>query len=170
MRPGGCPKPRLRRLCRVVAAHDHDVFERRARAEFVRQQVESFGGRDQRSDVAVLEDVGDLLRPQQRVHRHEDPARCGDSEDGVDRLDALVEEHRYSIVAPEAKLDQAARDHRRVSPEIGVGTCRVPVGECGVVAVGLRTLLEQVVQACLHRSLVILERTPVHQATQASSL
>ena len=62
---------------------------------------------DQHADVAVGEDVADLMGAQQRVDRHEYAARDRGRERGYDRLDPLVEVDGHPIARRQAEGPQS---------------------------------------------------------------
>ena len=78
--------------------------------------AQAFRRRHEHANIAVGKDVGDLLRLEQRVHRHAHAACGRGAEYCDDRLDALVEQHRHPIVATQPYCRQARRESANLLP------------------------------------------------------
>ena len=96
-----------------AVVHKDDVLERMDSAIYSCELRQTFRRGHKHANTAVAEDVGDLLRPEQRVHRHEHAACGSRAEYRDDGLDALVEKHRHPIVASQSHCGQARRRIRK---------------------------------------------------------
>ena len=96
-----------------AAVDQHDVTQCRQLLGVVPELLPPLARRDQHADVAVVEDVGDLVRLEHRVHGHEDAARRGGPEDRHDGLDALVEQipTRSPLSRPMSRSPDASARH-----------------------------------------------------------
>jgi hypothetical protein len=72
------------------------------------QQRQPLAGGDQHADVAVAQDVGDLIRLEQGVEGYEDAAGGGAAKTGDDGFRPLLEVDGDPLSALQAEADQAA--------------------------------------------------------------
>ncbi len=70
------------------------------------EQRQPFRRGHQHPDIAVAQDVGDLLGFQQRIERHEDAARSRGAEAGDHRLETLFEVDGDALAALQPQSDQ----------------------------------------------------------------
>ena len=76
-----------------------------AGADHGRDGMNAFAARDENADVAIAQDVPDLLAFQQGVDRNEDGARHGGAERGGDGFDPLVEIKGDALGATDAECE-----------------------------------------------------------------
>ena len=88
----------------------------------MRQEREARGGRDEDTNAAVVEDVCDLLRLQERVDRDEHAAGSRDAEDRLDRLQSLLDEDGDAVVLRDTELRQADGEPCDGVPELAVAS------------------------------------------------
>ena len=88
--PADGPRRRSAAHAPFGLVHD-DVPQVRTLGQRPREQRQALGRRDQHAHVAVAQDVGHLLRLEQRIERHEHAAGGRGAEHRDDGLDALFE-------------------------------------------------------------------------------
>jgi hypothetical protein len=87
----------------------------------------------------------DLLWPQQRVDRDEDPVSCRGPEQRGNCLDPLVEVDSDSITAADPEAPQRDTEGSHLAPEFGVGDSDVLAGKGGSVCMCSGRLLYKTV-------------------------
>ena len=112
--PGRDPRLRVGRERGVY--HDH-LLHRGVLRQVLAQPCVALGGGHEYPHGAVVEDVGHLLRPQERVDGYEHAARGRRPEHRRDGLDPLVQVDRHALAAFEPDVPQAAGEGRRLLPE-----------------------------------------------------
>ena len=115
---GSTCAPAPRNASQLGAEQNH-VLDRRV-MQLLAQDLQALGRRDEHAHAAVGEDVGHLLGLQDRVDRHEHPARGGGAEDRHHGLDPLVEVDADPIAALEPERLQTAAEGGDLVPQLGV--------------------------------------------------
>jgi hypothetical protein len=114
----------------------------------VRQHVDQAGeprpGRHQDAHVAVLQDIGDLPRFQDRVQGHENAAGGRRAEQRDDRLEALLHVHADTLAAMQGVLEQAAGGRLDRPGQRSIGHAAAFVAQRGGVAPATRRREDQV--------------------------
>jgi len=137
--------------------------------QFVGEEGQTLSSCHQDADVAVDEDVRNLMRSQQRIHGNEDTTCSRGSEDRGDCLNPLVEEDSHSVPSNKAEVDQARSHRLDLTPQLRVVESRRFQRQGRSASLPISHLLDQVVQICPHGVGTFRSR-PRHQATQVSSL
>ncbi len=76
------------------------------------QQLQALRRRDQNTHIAVLQDVSDLLRLEQRIHRHEYATSHRRTEQCNHGIDAFFHVHGYAFTAVEAESEKKVSGNR----------------------------------------------------------
>jgi hypothetical protein len=98
--------------------------------------VQAFGRRDEHSHVAVAQDVGNLLRLQQRIERHEHRAGTHRAEGSGHELQSLFQIDADTFTACNAELDQSPGEQLDGLRKFAVAKRPRLVRQCGTI--GLR--------------------------------
>ena len=133
-------RTRRRRCGRLSSTHDQRCSQIGTVSQERRQELQPFGGRDQDLDIAVAQDVGHLVRLEQRIDRNEYAARRSGAEHRDDGLRPLVHVHRNARGTVEAEVQ-----HRRRAPAYALR--QLAIGEAQVLVeqrIGLASALGSV--------------------------
>ena len=148
--------------CLMLADHDH-LPQVRARGEGLGDCVQALGAGHDHADVAVAQDVADLLGLEQRVDRHEHGAGVRGAEGHCDRLEPLVEVERDALAALDAHPDEPGGDAVDEVGQFAVTERCVEVGQRrgvrGSTGGHERQFVEEVCHLLIRHDYVFTQRT-----------
>ena len=121
----------------LLGAGDHDMLEIRHAADDVLDDgIERFG-HEQHARAAVGEDVGVLIRGQQRVERHRHDAGADRAQEHDREVDRIQHDHRHALFAADAEPAQHVGGAARLALELAIGEPGNSVVEDELVAPAL---------------------------------
>ena len=140
------------------AVHQRDRVQVVALAQPLGQEGQAVAGRDQHPDVAVLQDVGDLGRLEQRVDGHEHAAGRRGAEEGHHRFGALGEVDRHALGGAESAGEQALGEGLHPGLQLPVGDRLLPLAQGDGLGAPRGLVPDEVVQQHGQRSPVRVGR------------
>ncbi|MHC2190138.1 hypothetical protein ACVJF1_002771 [Bradyrhizobium diazoefficiens] len=121
----------------LLGAGDDDMLEIRHAADDVPDDgIERFGN-EQHAGTAVGEDVGVLVRGQQRVERHRHDAGADRAQEHDREIDRIEHDHRHALLAADAETAQHVGGAAALALELAIGQPRDGVVEGELVAAPL---------------------------------
>lgn len=139
-----------RRGLRGERPGDDDVTEIMARRQGVLQGREALGGGHQNSDVAVAQDVADLIGLEEGIDRDENAACVAAGKGRDDRFRSFLEVDRDTLAAAQAHLDKGAGQGANAFRQAAIVQCAVARGESDRFRSALGGLQGQMMEQVRH--------------------